>query len=699
MSRKSTRGAGTAVLIAVLNLPGWLNAQTPPSPILPDTAAALDSAGPYAWNAPPALALIRRAMGARRHAYADSSLESFRAEVQGHVYFLGQFQGEREVIRADQVALDVQWRAPDRALQTIVGRRHEVRLPTTIQYHVDHLSLVLDNFGDRIRLGNGDEVRNVLHPAAPGAVGFYEFRLADSLKIRIRDRIVQLFELKVRPLNSADPAIVGSLFIDRDTGAIARMRLTFTSAAYRDPELVQIVLDLRSGLWDGYWLPVEQDLEITRSISWFDFPVETVIRTRLEVIDYHLNDKFELAMASGQRVASYPKAALETFDEWVRPLYGGPIREGEYSDDQLARAAHDARSLIRQGGLTGGDRLQLSLPNASAGVRARRAEGLLVGAGGSYRIDDRTRISFWGGYPTSLEKLEASMVFRREFGRWTARVETKFHSVEDVGSPAASGVVQTLALAVTGEDYQDPFFEDGGRISLEGELQRARIQVGGSIFRQRTANLLLHTALIGSPPLRAVRPIDKGTLAVLDGTLELPLGDVMGGSWRATLLAEAATGSIGSFGYGQMVLTIGARKDEAVAEWDWSSTVKFGISSGDLPAQRLFLLGGRGTLPGYAFRPWGGDRVALWRGDISRSVVWPWVRFRVQGSAGLTKITNTGVAAAGRFGITETPGVRGSAGFGLGLFYDLLRLDLVRGLSHDDWVFLISLDPHIWGVL
>ena len=241
--------------------------------------AALQAAGiepgssDEGWNGPRALQLIRRAQEARAYAYADSSLRSFYAEAQGHVYFLGEFRGEREVIRADQLALDVRWQAPDRAVQLIVGRRHEIRLPTDVRYHIDHLALVLDNFGDRIRIGDGDEVSDVLHPAAPASHETYEFRLADSLEIRIRDRTARVFELEVRPVDVRVPGVVGSVFVDRASGAIARMRLTFTKTAYVDRAIVGIVLDLRSAFWDGrYWLPAVQDLEITRSISWFEFP-------------------------------------------------------------------------------------------------------------------------------------------------------------------------------------------------------------------------------------------------------------------------------------------------------------------------------------------------------------------------------------------------------------------------------------------
>ena len=113
---------------------------------------------------------------------------------------------DRRLVRADQVALRVLWQAPDRALQTIVGRRHERKLPTNIRYHIDHLSLILDNFGDRIRMGEGEEVRNVLHPAAPGALRFYDYRLADSLEIRIRDQSTRVYRLDVRPAETEIPS-------------------------------------------------------------------------------------------------------------------------------------------------------------------------------------------------------------------------------------------------------------------------------------------------------------------------------------------------------------------------------------------------------------------------------------------------------------------------------------------------------------
>ncbi len=691
-----------------------LDGQERPRPAPPVVA---DSGLSEAWNAPVAHAIAARAIEARAHVYADTSLRAFEATAQGHVYFLAGFQGEREVVRADQIALDVRWQAPNRALQTIVGRRHEIRLPTNIRYHIDHLSLVLDNFGDRIQLGDGDEVWNVLHPAAPGAPEFYDYRLADSLEIRIRDRAVRVFELELRPRDAADPGAVGSMFVDRESGAIARLRVTFTAAAYRDPDLVRIVLDLRSALWEGrYWLPAEQDLEITRSLSWFDFPVESIIRTRLRVLEYRLNGEPEFPLAHGQRVATLPEAALDGFDAWADPLYGGPLEVGDRSDRELEAALRDARRLVRPRALAGGERFQLALPNASAGLRARRAEGLLVGGGGAYRPSDSGSLSLWSGYATGIERPEARVTLTHELGPWSGTLDLALRSMEDVGPfAAASGVGQTLGLAFEGEDYTDPYFEDGGRLGLARQVGAGRFEVGASVLRQRSAALVMRTAFIGDRALRAVRPIDDGELAALDASLGVALGRALGAAWSAEARVEAATAVIGSFGFARVIARVRGERGGLGSPWAWSSDLVLGGAGGELPSQRLFILGGRGTLPGFPFRAWGGDRVALWRLEASRGLVSPWVRVRATAAAGWTALGGVGSDAASRFGAVETGGVRTAAGLGLGLFYDLLRIDVVRGLgegpracdaggasecvARGDWVLLMSLNPLLWEIL
>jgi hypothetical protein len=664
-------------------------------------AAEAPQAVDSAWNSPDAVRIARQAVQAREHAYADSSLRSFQARAQGHIYFLGEFEKNRELVRADQVALQILWEAPDRALQTIVGRRHEVRLPTRIQYHIDHLSLVLDNFGDRIRLGEGDEVWNVLHPAAPGALRYYEYRLVDSFEIRVRDRVAHVERVDVRPLDPSLPGVVGTMYVDRESGAIARLRATFTRASYRDPDLEYITLDLKSAFWEGrYWLPYEQDLEIRRQLSWFSFPVGSLIRTRIRVLDYDINDTPQYRIASGDRIASLPATVLADYWEWETPLYAGPLAESDLSDNELARTRSRARELVRPQALLGGERLQLHLPNASAGLRARRAEGVLIGGGGAYRLDERSELSFWGGYAFGLDQPQIRLGAHRGSGSWRVSVEGYYHALEDVGHfQAASGLTRTLALAFDGEDYTDPYFEDGGSLGVSGPALGGRASIGIAAANHRSADLIMQTVLIGQTALRPVRPIDEGTLVALEASFERDLGRVLQTSWRLELDGEASPGAIGDFGFTQALLMLRGERAEAGGDWHWTARLGLGAAGGELPAQRLFLLGGRGTLPGHPFRSWGGDRVAWLDADISRALVAPWVRIRALGSLGWTDLTSVGQAAADRFGVAQTAGTKASAGVGLGLLYDLLRIDLSRGLDGGEWEVFVSVNRALWSVL
>ncbi len=683
--------------------------------------ASPDTADPDAWNSDRALHFIARAIEARRYAFADSTLERFRADVEGHVYFLGDFMGERRVIRADQIALDVRWQAPDRSMQTVIGRRHEIRLPTNIRYHADHLQLILDNFEDRIDVGGGDEVSNVLHPAGPGAPEHYEYRIADSLEIRVRGQTSRVFELHFRPRVADEPAAVGSLFVDSESGAVARMRLTFTRTAYRDPDLVQITLDLRSALWrERYWLPAEQDIEIVRSLPWFDFPLQTVIRGRLTVLDYRFGGE-EFSLSAGRHFLARPGAELARYGGWRSSLYGGSsamgddITRGEAPGLPLGEADGEIEGLwertgttIGRWGLLGGNRLQAFLPNASAGLRVRRAEGLLVGAGGAYRIDDRAELLLWAGYPTGTGRPEAAAGLRVSLGRLDFEADGWLRESRDVGRSVASGALRTLSVLARGEDYQDPYFASGGRVGLARRGRPLRWRAGISALSHRAADNVISRSVWGGRRARPVRAVDEGRLVAIDAQADLELGRRAGSKWSLGVEAEGASAAVGSFGYVRGQLALRMQRSALDAEWAWTSEIALGLAGGSLPAQRLFLLGGRGTLPGYDFRVWGGDRMALWRGEVSRSVAAPWIR--VRGSAAAGWVGNGSVAAedsSARFGAGDSSRLRASAGVGVGLFYDLLRIDIARGLVDDasdrpgggGWVLLLSLNPVLRDIL
>src|SRR6185312_8192431 len=228
------------------------------------------------WNAPAALALVRRATAERATAQADSSLASYRTRAHGFVFFLAQVgEGLREpprLVKADELRVEVYWRAPDRSKQVILGWRDGAFLPTDIDYHRDHLGIVTNNFGDVIRIGDGDEVRDVPHPLSPAGLGDYDFALTDSFAIGSGSQRISVYEIKVRPKDDQQPRVVGAIYLDPSEGQVVRMNLSFTHAAFLDKSLEQLSVVLENRLVTGrYWLPSRQEIEIRRSGTWLDY--------------------------------------------------------------------------------------------------------------------------------------------------------------------------------------------------------------------------------------------------------------------------------------------------------------------------------------------------------------------------------------------------------------------------------------------
>src|SRR5436309_11786437 len=134
-------------------------------------ASALDARTVKAqtvWNDSTTRALVELATRLRAAQIADTGLTDYRAEAHGYLTFLAQVgQGFTEpprIVKADELALEVYWHAPNLSKQRIIGRRDTLLLPTDIQYHSDHLGIVQNNFPAFIRIGDVDEVADVPHP-------------------------------------------------------------------------------------------------------------------------------------------------------------------------------------------------------------------------------------------------------------------------------------------------------------------------------------------------------------------------------------------------------------------------------------------------------------------------------------------------------------------------------------------------------
>ncbi|MBI1809533.1 MAG: hypothetical protein HYR75_06490, partial [Gemmatimonadetes bacterium] len=131
------------------------------------------------------MSLVDLAIARRSAQLADTGLSDYHATAHGYLTFLAQvgagYPDPPKVVRTDELAVEVYWRAPNQSKQRIVGRRDTLLLPTDIAYHRDHLAIVQNNFPGIIRLGDGDEVRDVPHPLSAAGREAYDYAVADSL--------------------------------------------------------------------------------------------------------------------------------------------------------------------------------------------------------------------------------------------------------------------------------------------------------------------------------------------------------------------------------------------------------------------------------------------------------------------------------------------------------------------------------------
>lgn len=666
-----------------------------------DPAPAQDAGS---WNSPRALELVARARERRTRPQVDSTLRDYQAAATGYIYYYldRKDTGERTLVKVDQLALEVYWGAPDRTKQRIIGLRERKALPNDIQYHLDHLTVVQNEFDDRIHMGDGDEVRDVLHPAARGAEAVYDFRVADSLTLRLggAPEPIRVYEIEARPKRPGSPAFVGSVFVDRATADIVRMTFTFTPESYVDPRLDYIHVSLDNGLWEGrYWLPYRQELEIRRQIPELDFPVGGVIRGVMRIGDYRFNQDLPATFFRGARVVAAPKRLREAY-AFERDIFAELDTEGLSPVADLAGLRRQAAALIGRRHVSGLPRLRLYIPNASSVLRYNRAEGVYLGGGASYAAGTVTRIDASGGYATGPDRFGGSATARTELGdRTVLHLRGEWKHARDLGiRPGTAGLLNTLSAAVAGEDRLDPYFATGVAVRLERRLGR-EWHAGFELRHERHESARLeelYAALDHQAFFRPVRPVAEGVLDAARVTLGRPAPAEPASAWGAGLTLEA--GAFEGAPYIRPVFEAEARLGSVNRRTVLLGRAAAGLVAGDAPAQRLFLVGGQGTLPGYPYRSFLGDRFALAELELGRQVIGPWIGVRALASAGWTRLSDAGVPAG--WDAAPTDGIRASAGVGLGLFYDILRVDWARPLDGSGgWTTIVSVSPRLRDML
>lgn len=649
------------------------------------------------WNDPKALEIIQRGRDLRSQMTIDSLFQNYQAEAKGHVYFFidGALSENRILVKADQIALDIFWQAPAKTKQIIVGQRSEKILPTNIKYHLDHLTIVQDDFGDSFLLGGGDEIKGLAHPLSLNSKSIYDFQISDSISISLpgTDNI-KIYQLNVRPKDNGTPGVLGSIYLQEATGAIVRMNLTFTNSSYIDESLDYIRIITDNSVWNGkHWLPYDQKVEIRRESTLLDLPFGTTIQTQFHIRNYEFNQDLSDTFFSGFPLISLPGVEKDQYIFDTGLLDG--LSDANYTSsidmDEIRKLA---LTLSSPRSLNNLNRSRLFIPTLSSVYRRNRAEGSFFGVGGSsLNVLPSWRVQSNIGYATSTGSPSLlSTVTKGQIGNHLS-FQLFWNNLNDVGTmlPGSSGAMNSLATVFVQQDYSDPYFSSGFSASKSWRLGSSNLLgITGTWERHRSA----HNVMVGYPPKsglnRPIMPIDTGS----NQFVEISYANTGGGVGLQTS-ARGRVGQINNDFYTNLSADIQAEKHSQKLRLDFKAWLRMGVSIGTNSPQFQYLLGGRHTLAGYGYRSFGGHRFGLLRTDISRSLWFPWMTLRIFGSTGITG--NSNPPTPDLKPPSPTNGLKTSVGMGLGLGWDLLHLDLGRGVDQGgDWEFIVSVNHQFW---
>lgn len=695
-----------------------------PSTLAAQTVVARNAKA-SAWHDIAADSLIDRATQRRSLQLADSTLLSYRADAHGFLAFLGQL-GEGviippKVIQSEELALSISWWQPNRSAQQLVGRRDTTLLPAEVGYYRDRYGVILDNLPDRIRLGDGQDVRDVPHPLAASARALYEFQRVTPLQIHIPGRDIIVDEVRFRPRDGSQPAAIGSVFLDRETAAVVRISMTFTRAALLDKRIETLVVTLENGLVrERYWLPRRQEVEVSRGSTIFDIPTRGIVRGRWEVSNYDVNEKIPATTLALPRWSSKPADSLKAYPFTGRVVDVLPPEIQIANSEDVSRVRELAEISIRSAMLSRPARTSASGRGMSDVARFNRVEGLSVGAGLSQHWGAGWVASVRARFGIDDRELKGRVSVGRAppFGREPLMQLFAERDYRDVMPAERGGLTNSLGALLLGSDY-----------TLLVDTRAAGIEVRRSALDPFTLRVAYETdaplveinakplsgsfgPVLGAWSLRGVRAAVRGS----GGWVPQSTGATRG-VWTLDASVGAYSGRDSTRAY--ILLPVGPDihplvvRANALLRLEKSLSgdrALMSLSSGafafgrDLAPQHLVFAGGPWSAPGYAYGQFATRAFASQRFEFHQPVPFFSIPLGSYGKAPahvtLAPFVQAIATASGlRYYSSPASGVYPSVGVGALFFFDLLRFDAARGLRDGTWRFAIDIDRGFWGVM
>jgi hypothetical protein len=682
------------------------------------------SASAQDWNSPEANALVDRAVARRAH--VDSTLKAWTGDGAGTLQFLVELGNSTilppRVVKLVELASLIRWQAPGVTQQRIIGRRDTMLLPGDVGFYNDRYGVVTNNLGDRIRLGDGHDVRDLPHPLSPAGRPGYAFAIADSLSIAVPGRRVEAYELLLRPRGADEPGMVGSMYIDRATGDLVRLAVIFTRAAILDARIERLSLTLENLLIDGrYWLPYRQEMEVVRGSTWFDFPVDGIVRARW-VVSNHTSYADTVTPppplpTTGRSVVANGsnRIVLAPEEERSRYRWSDPILSALNPTEQALSAAEvqsvqvQAEKLVQQQVLERSTRASIGGRGISDFAHVNRVEGLGVGMDGRVALGSGWRVGARVAYGFSDEQLKGGLDLS-----WRLRSDIRLTAIggrayRDAGDVAeVSGVRNTLAAQILGDDDTDPYdvyaaglalrLEPGGPLAWDVRLAAERQE---SLSVNATPWSGSYGPTIPALELDAIR-LDLTLTRQRDaiGTSGSTLGWNVNGRLEAidprdgapdALVARIAASLVYDRPLGKPMLHL--------------ETHAAGVGGGAVPSQELVRLGGMVTGPGNSYHEFAARYGVSQRAELRVPVPFfslPLLKYGKSPAQATLAPYGTLVCVADRVAQAAGSSANGcypSVGLGFMMLFDMLRFDVAYGFREGGWRFGVDAGRFLWGIL
>jgi len=670
-------------------------------------------------------------------------LRGYRARVETEFsLLLRDTLGRERAAQIEQLSSNVKWARDGSYDMHVVGYRSQ-----SLGAPVSTLSFVQgwtepSLYGDRLALGvqlgappdskgkarkpSGSWVVAV-HPFSSDRDRYYRFSGGDTVVVmRTAGRAIPLVRIHVSPrLGDATrlAAFDGEIDLDADRQQIVRMRGQFVILAAKGrptlsplPGLVGVVYcEFVNAEIDGrFWLPAFQRTELQSTFALLG-QTRGVMRMVSHFSDHIVETSDSVAIADANREMPHrttwaPSDSVSRFGDWETPL-------GNATSDVNANDFDDVGPDVWKP--TGRPRIDLSPTKTDNVFRYDRVEGLFTGleailrmrsavpglsAGGSlgYAWTERT---FRGGAHISLQR-----------GLWTtgARAERMLASTNDFTPPLypESGGLAAMFGSVDDYDYVDRRVALASVTKVIGSPDQSLVtlQIGAGSDRAEVSRL--DHGVFGGGSFRPNRGAMEGnyTLGVFEVELHPGVsGDFVQPGIGARVHYEIGRGDLewqraevllaGRKYLGPLVLSLQA---DAGAVW-----------GAVIPPQQLFEVGGSGTLSGYDYKEFAGDRAALLRSGVSYAFpIWRmphrlWRTLFVPGIApgiaaglqgGWTSLTTDAARASvdslgAAWSTTPvsrpTDGFRATFAIGLTFFSEAVHLGVARPVDHKaPWRFV-----------